>query len=83
VSKKIYTIEQTGKRWKGIQAAGCLGSLAGIGMVIAGTTIIRQAGSHAPANIVLSNLSVVGILFVLVGFCVITFGQLGAWWFHG
>ena len=83
MAKTIYTVEQTGKRWKGIQAIGCVSMVAGLGLVITGTTIIRAASGRGLSTIALSTQSVIGILILLIGFGVQALGRLGAWWFHG
>jgi len=83
MASKIYTTEQTGKRWKGLQAFGCSGSLVGIAMVIAGTTVVRRPDGHGPANLVLSTLAIIGVLVFLGGVSVHSFGRLGGWWHHG
>ena len=71
------------QRWKGIQAIGCVSMVAGLGLVITGTTIIRAGSGRGMSTIALSTQSVIGILILLVGFGVQALGRLGAWWFHG
>jgi hypothetical protein len=83
MASKIYTTERTSKRWKAIQALGFLGALAGIVLVVSGTTTTGQFSAQAPGRIILSTTSVAGLLTFLGGVCVQLFGRLGGWWYHG
>ncbi len=80
--KKIYTTEQTGKSWKGLQALGCLGLTTGITLVYLGTSVRRAGDPASTSQVVLSNLAITGILVFLVGLCVQVLARLGGWWFH-
>jgi hypothetical protein len=83
MANKPITIERTGKRWKRLQAVGCLGLLTGAIVLYLGTSVVRAASSAAITRIELSNLSIAGLALLVAGFCVLTYGRLGAWWYHG
>jgi hypothetical protein len=83
MASKIYTTERTSKRWKAIQALGFVGALAGIALVIAGTTVTGQFTGQVPGSIILSTTSVAGLLTFLGGVGLNLFGRLGGWWYHG
>jgi hypothetical protein len=83
MTRKIYTTEQTGKTWKGLQAVGCLGFSTGIVLVFVGTTVSRNGSGGSISEVALSNVAIIGILALLAGFVVHALGRLGGWWFHG
>jgi hypothetical protein len=83
MTKNVYTTEQTGKPWKGLQAIGCLGLSTGIVLVFAGTTVLRNGRGGSISEVALSNVAIIGILALLAGFVVQALGRLGGWWFHG
>ena len=83
MAKNVYTTEQTGKTWKGLQALGCLGLSTGAVFVFLGTTFSRDDAGETITHIVLSNLAIAGILVFLTGMGLNAAARLGAWWFHG
>jgi hypothetical protein len=64
-------IEATGKRWKGIQAAGVAIIVAGLALLL---LVIR---SESPGLIYL------GALVATLGIGVTVYGMVGVWWHHG
>lgn len=70
---KVKTIEQTGKGWKGLQAIGCLGSLAGLTTLIVGISMANQG----------TKASAIGMMILFVGVPTYLFARIGSWWFHG
>jgi hypothetical protein len=83
MASKIYVTERTSKRWKTLQGVGFLASLAGIALVIAGTTLISRPAGQGPATFALSTTSIIGIAAFLGGVGLNLFGRLGGWWYHG
>jgi hypothetical protein len=61
---------------------GCLGSLAGIALAFAGSTIVRN-GSGEIAWIDLTTAAVIGIVLAAVGIGTHAVGHLGGWRYHG
>lgn len=72
MSKKVQTIEKTGKFWK-------LLSLAGVVLTIIGTVWIFRASGDVPADDTLIN----PYSTLLFGLLVLIISKAGGWWFHG
>ena len=68
---KATTIEQTGKKWKGIQLAGMILVLLG-GFKFYQSRFVDY--SYRGTNQSISIL--------IIGFIVILIGGIGAWWYH-
>jgi len=69
--RPIIQIEQTGKRWKGIQLAGCCALFFGAFIAFLG----GLAGFGFPIF--------AGIVIGVIGLGVVFYGSAGAWWNHG
>ena len=73
-STRPTVTEQTNKRWKGLQAVGCLTVV--VSMIAVGLAIGSSTGDEPPAAaMVFGFLIFAGAVAWLVG-------RLGAWWFH-
>ncbi len=69
--KPTQTIEQTGKKWKGMQLIGALLVIVGVVMIV--------AMSGNPENTKYAGIT---ILMPLIGLCLFIFARIGAWWNH-
>ena len=76
---RIYTTQKTGKGWKGLQALGCLGTLAGLGIVAAGLAT-AGAGAASRAD---PRMGGFGMMIALCGAIGWLFARIGGWWSHG
>jgi hypothetical protein len=74
----IQTTQATAKKWKALQALGCLGMLTGIGLIVLGVRMQRE-GDGRSSN-ALAAVAAVTLLTSLPAYAV---GRIGAWWYHG
>jgi hypothetical protein len=70
-SRRVQTIEATGKRWKGMQA---IGSLALIGGLVVGGVGLNSGREDFVG---------LGLLLLIGGVALTVLARLGAWWYHG
>lgn len=71
MSRRVQTVEATGKVWKLQSALATLGTLAGATVWIVGA----QIGNAQTATI--------GAVAFFLAFFWLLFARAGAWWFHG
>jgi hypothetical protein len=74
----IVTTQQTAKKWKAVQALGCLTSLVAIGLFIAAMMMIEP--SRREENVGMIAYAMTGLF---LGSCCYATGRVGAWWHHG
>lgn len=75
MSRRVQTVEQTGKLWKAGQGCGCFTVIvAAVGAVIAGQIAITGSGPTA---------ALPWVLGMLCGLSLYIISRVAAWWFHG
>ncbi len=73
----VILIERTAKRWKALAAASAV-------LICAGIILIAWAATDDPRALTDPALSVfIGATLAGLGFVVLVFSRIGAWWYHG
>ncbi len=69
------TTRKPSKRWKAVQALGCLGTLTAIALFFVAFSLIQSDRSHLPRPLMATMFGL-----IMVSMPLYWLGRVGAWW---